>query len=247
MNTLSAYELAYCAVVIFFAYGLRGSTGFGAVIGMPLLALVLPLKVLVPVWTLLGFASSAAILGRERKFVSRDAFIPFIPWCLLGIAIGLYFFTRADSRMLAHGLGVLIIAYAAFAMWNALRPAAHAMRVPPAMGPVAATVAGVVGAIFGTMASMFFVIFLDTRALPKAQFRATMSAMLMLLSTVRGIGYYAVGEFTVDSWIMFAAAFPAMLAGIYAGDRIQVRLNETTFRRVACATLCLCGVSLLLQ
>jgi uncharacterized membrane protein YfcA len=247
MSALSGYELAYCAAVIFFAYGLRGSTGFGAVIGMPLLALVLPLKVLVPVWTLLGFASSVAILGRERKNVSRDAFIAFVPWCLAGIAIGLYFFSRADSRILAHGLGVLIIVYAAFAMWNALRPADNAVRMPPAMGPVAATVAGLVGAIFGTMASMFFVIFLDTRTLPKAQFRATMSAMLMLLSTVRGIGYYAVGEFTVDSWLMFAAAFPAMLAGICAGDRIQVRLNEATFRQVACATLCLCGVTLLLK
>jgi len=247
MSGLSPYELAYCAAVIFFAYGLRGSTGFGAVIGMPLLALVLPLKALVPVWTLLGFASSVAVLGRDRKHVSRDAFLAFVPWCLAGIAVGLYFFTRADSRMLAHGLGVLIIVYAAIAMWNALRPAGHAVKIPPAMGPAAATVAGAVGAVFGTMASMFFVIFLDTRALPKAQFRATMSAMLMLLSTVRGIGYYAVGEFTVDSWLMFAAAFPAMLAGIYAGDRIQVRLNEATFRQVACATLCLCGVTLLLK
>src|SRR4051812_37994897 len=135
MTALSPLELAYCAAVIFFAYGLRGSTGFGAVIGMPLLALVLPLKVLVPVWTLLGFASSVAILGRERKNVSRDAFIAFVPWCLAGIGIGLYFFSRADSRMLAHGLGVMIILYAAFAMWNALRPADHAVRMPPAMGP----------------------------------------------------------------------------------------------------------------
>ncbi|HEV7823143.1 MAG TPA: hypothetical protein VGO84_18305, partial [Burkholderiales bacterium] len=93
MSGLSPYELAYCAAVIFFAYGLRGSTGFGAVIGMPLLALVLPLKVLVPVWTLLGFASSVAVLGRDRKHVSRDAFLAFVPWCLAGIVVGLYFFT----------------------------------------------------------------------------------------------------------------------------------------------------------
>ncbi|MDB5812484.1 MAG: permease [Betaproteobacteria bacterium] len=245
MNTLSVWELAYCAAVIFLAYGLRGSTGFGAVIGMPLLAMVLPLKVLVPVWTLLGFASSAAILGRERRFVAVDAFIAFIPWCLLGIALGLYVFTSFDSRMLAHGLGVLIILYAFVAMWNAMRPPERALKLPPGTAAVSGTVSGMVGAIFGTMGSMFFVIFLDTRKLPKAQFRATMSAMLMLLSTVRGAGYYAVGEFTTESWLMFAAAFPAMLAGIYAGDRIQLRLNEVTFRRVACATLLLCGLTLL--
>ena len=247
MNALSTPELAYCAAVIFTAYALRGSTGFGAVIGMPLLALVLPLKALVPVWTLLGFASSAAILGRERRNVAADAFVAFIPWCLIGIAAGLYVFTRFDSRVLAHGLGILIIAYAAFAMWNALRAPHAPMTLPRAAGPLSGMVSGLVGAIFGTMGSMFFVIFLDTRKLAKAQFRATMSAMLLLLSTVRGAGYYAVGEFTAESWIMFAAAFPAMLAGIFAGERIQLRFNEVQFRRVACATLCLCGITLLFK
>lgn len=247
MTALSPYELAYCAAVIFIAYGLRGSTGFGAVIGMPLLALVLPLKVLVPVWTLLGFASSIAILGRDRRHVARDAFLAFVPWCLLGFAIGLYWFTQLDSRRLAHGLGMLVIAYAGIAMWNAWRPATQTRRPLRATGPLASTIAGLFGAIFGTMGSLFFVIFLDTRGLTKDRFRATMSAMLLMLSTVRGIGYYAVGEFTRESWIMFAAAFPAALAGIYVGDRVQLKLSEATFRRAVCATLLLCGTTLLLK
>jgi uncharacterized membrane protein YfcA len=247
MSALSPYELAYCAGVIFSAYALRGSTGFGTVIGMPLLALVLPMKDLVPVWTLLGFASSAAILLRDRAHVARDAVVAFIPWCLLGIAIGLYCFTRLDSRMLARGLGVLVIIYAAVAMWNAVRPPHRAVRLPRVIGPVAGTISGMVGAIFGTMGSLFFVIFLDARSLAKNKFIATTSAMLLLLSTVRGIGYYAVGEFTAESWIMFAAAFPSMLAGVYVGDRIQLGLTEKTFRRVVCATLCLCGLTLLLK
>jgi uncharacterized membrane protein YfcA len=166
---------------------------------------------------------------------------------VLGIAIGLYFFTKLDSRVLAHGLGVMVMAYAAISLWNALRPPARNIRLPRAIGPLAGTVAGMVGAVFGTMASFFFVIYLDARELAKKQFLATTSAMLLLLSTGRGIGYYAAGEFTRDSWIMFAAAFPAMLAGIYVGDRMQLGFSETTFRRVMCATLLLCGTLLLLK
>jgi hypothetical protein len=49
--------------------------------------------------------------------------------------------------------------------------------------------------------------------------------MLLLLCIARGVGYYAVGEFTLEAWIMFAAAFPLMLAGIYVGDRIQVNIS----------------------
>ena len=46
---------------------------------------------------------------------------------------------------------------------------------------------------------------------------------------------------------MFAAAFPAMLAGIYVGDRVQMRLSEAAFRKVICVTLLLCGILLLLK
>ncbi len=89
--------------------------------------------------------------------------------------------------------------------------------------------------------------YLDARVLTKDAFRATMSAMLLTLSAVRGIGYFAVGEFTQEAWLLFAAALPLMLAGIYLGDRIQIRLDEQTFRWLVCITLFLCGISLLLK
>jgi uncharacterized membrane protein YfcA len=247
MTALSPFELAYCAAAIFLAYGLRGSTGFGGALGMPLLALVVPIKVLVPVWTLLGFTSSVAILGRDRRHVARRAFMLFIPWCILGIAIGLYFFKTLDARVLARGLGVLVLAYAGYSLWASARPRAPEFHVPPMLAPLAGTLSGAVGALFGTMGSVFFTLYLDAYGLAKDQFRATISAMLLVLSVVRGIGYFAVGEFTQEAWIAFAAAFPVMLIGIYVGDRIQLGLSELTFRRLVCATLFLCGIPLLLK
>ena len=247
MADLSALELAYFALVMLLAYGLRGSTGFGGAVGMPLLALVVPIKILVPVWTLLGFASSVAILGRDRKHVNRRAFTAFIPWCVVGIAAGLYLFKTLDARSLARGLGVLVLLYAAHSLWRIGRPPAGTHWLPRAVGPVAAALSGAVGTLFGTMGSIFFAMYLDARKLAKDEFRATMSAMLLLLSAVRGIGYFVVGEFTADAWIMFAAAFPLMLAGIYIGDRIQLGISERAFRQLVCVTLFLCGIPLLLK
>jgi uncharacterized membrane protein YfcA len=112
---------------------------------------------------------------------------------------------------------------------------------------VAGALSGAVGTLFGTMGSVFFAMYLDARAVTKDEFRATMSAMLLVLSAVRGIGYFAVGEFTTEAWVMFAAAFPLMLAGIYIGDRIQLGIGEHTFRRLVCVTLFLCGIPLLLR
>ena len=101
-------------MVLLAAYGLRGSTGFGGSIGMPLLALVVPIKILVPAWTLLGFVSSVAILGKDRRHVDVKKFLIFIPWCALGVVVGLYFFATLDSRTLLRALGVMVLGYALY-------------------------------------------------------------------------------------------------------------------------------------
>lgn len=237
---MSAWELAYCIGVILLAYGLRGSTGFGGAIGMPLLALAVPVKTLVPVWTLLGFTSSLAILGRERRHVDRGAFLAFLPWCVLGVAAGLLLFASLDERVLGRALGAAVMLYAAYS----LRKNAGA---PPLIAPLAAVLSGAVGAMFGAMASVFYAMFLDARRLNREAFRATGSAMLLALSFARGVGYWMAGEFSAESWGLFAAALAPMLAGIWIGDRVTLGLSETSFRRLVCVTLVLSGAPLVLR
>lgn len=247
MADLSSLEIAYCVFIMLLAYGLRGSTGFGGALGMPLLALVLPIKVLVPVWTLLGFASSVAILGRDRKHVDFRAMIAFMPWCALGIAVGLYFFKSLDGRMLTRGLGVVVLLYAFQSLVGVVRPGAMPQWLRRAIEPFAGILSGGVGTMFGSMGSVFFAMYLDARMVAKDAFRATTSAMLLLLCVARGIGYYVVGEFTLEAWLMFAVAFPLMLIGVYVGDRIQVNISEGGFRKLICVTLFVCGIPLLFK
>ena len=251
MSALTATELIYCAAILLLAYGLRGSTGFGGSVGMPMLALVVPIKILVPAWTLLGLVSSLAILGKDRRHVDVKRFLVFIPWCALGIVVGLYFFATLDSRTLLRALGVMVMVYSAYFYWTTLRPSAVSelplRPAPRFLSPLAAWLAGLVGALFGAMATVFFAMYLDVRAMPKAAFRATVSAMLLTLCVGRGLGYWAVGEFTREVWIAFAMALPLMLIGIWAGDRIHVNLSELAFKRLVCVVLLLCGIPLLLR
>jgi uncharacterized membrane protein YfcA len=240
-------ELAYCALILLLAYGLRGSTGFGGAAGMPLLALVVPIKLLVPVWTLLGFASSLAIIGKDRRHIAMKAFAAFIPWCVVGVMVGLYFFTVLDARTLARGLGVLVLGYAAYVYSTTLRRGSEASALPRWLSPLAAWLSGVVGVIFGTMATVFFAMYLDSKSMAKSAFRATMSAMLLTLCVARGVGYWVVGEFTGEVWMAFAMALPLMLIGIWAGDRIHVKLSELAFKRLVCVVLLICGIPLLLR
>ena len=72
---MSALEIVYCFAVIVFAYALRGGTGFGAVLVMPLLALVIPMKALVPVWSILSVVAGASILRHDYRHIAWADFL----------------------------------------------------------------------------------------------------------------------------------------------------------------------------
>ena len=247
IQSLSWLELAYCVFALLIAYGLRGSTGFGGALGMAMLVVIIPIKVIVPAWTLLSIASSIAILGHSRRHIAWRELPPFIPWCLIGIAAGLYFFKVLDPDTLANALGVVILLYAVYAICSTLGRRVDWQVPRRLLGALSGIVSGGVGTIFGTMATPFFVMYLEARKLGKDAFRATMSAMLLTLAVVRGFGYWAVGEFTADAFALFAAALPVMLVGVAIGNRIHLALSEIAFRRLIGGTLLACSVPLLLK
>jgi uncharacterized protein len=229
------------------SYALRGSTGFGAAAAMPLLALIIPLKVLIPAWTLIGLTAGVTLLGRDRAHIAWGDMARLLPSCLLGVAVGLYAFTALDARTLAQGMGVLIVLYGIYSLWLTFRPQTRWQASPRAVAPIAGALGGAVGTTFGTMASVFFAIYFDVIRMAKDNFRASMSAILVALGIVRGLGYWAVGEYTRDVLVTVAIALPMMLAGIFIGNRIHTGLSDLAFRRLVSVALIASGAALLVK
>jgi len=246
MDALTLPQIAYFGVVLILSYAVRGSVGFGGVT-VPLLALVMSLKIVVPMVTFLGLLSSLVILAKDyRHVVWRDA-LRILPYCLLGVLIGLYFFKTLDARTLAHALGVVVLVYGGYSLWVTVRPGLNWRPAIQAVTPVAGTIAGFVGTIFGSMAGMFFAIYLDLLKLGKNEFRATVAAILFALGLFRGVGYAAVGAFEHDALIACAAALPLMLVGVFLGNHIHANLNPIAFKRLVALILIASGAPLLLR
>jgi uncharacterized protein len=247
IEILSPLPIVYCCVVMIACYALRGSTGFGAAAAMPLLGLVIPLKMLIPAWTLVGLVASITLFGRDRRHVAWRDIARLAPACLVGILAGLYLFKTLDSTALAQGLGVLVLLYGFYSLWSTFRPPPTWSISPRIAAPIAGLSGGIVGTAFGTMASLFFAMYFDALRKGKEQFRATMSAILLALVVLRGAGYWAVGEYTRDVLIMAAVALPLMLCGIFLGNRVHTGLNEQTFRRLVSGALVASGLALLVK
>jgi hypothetical protein len=231
--------------VLLLNFTLRGSLGFGGALGLPLLALAIPVKVIAPAWSLIGIVSSVAIVGRARRHVDWREFGRLLPGCVVGIALGLFVFKALDAATLARALGVFIIVYAAYSWWLSTRPAGTRPPVKQqVLRPVSSVLSGIVGTVFGSMATIFFAMFLDAGRMGKDAFRATMSALILTISIARTAGYAAVGELTADSWILCAASLPAMGIGLLVGDRLHTNLSPAAFNRLVCILLALCGIAL---
>jgi hypothetical protein len=229
------------------AYAARGSTGFGAAAAMPLLGLVLPLKVLIPAWTVIGAAAGLALFGSDRHRVAWNEMAKLVPSLLLGIAVGLYVFKLLDSATLAKGLGALVLLYGLYSLAGTFRPPPKWQVPPRTAAAIGGFLGGIVGTIIGTMGSVFFAIYYDAIRLSKEHFRATMTAILLTLALVRGVGYWAVGEFTREVMLLSAILFPMMATGIFIGNRFHHGMSELLFRRTVSGALIASGLALLIK
>jgi uncharacterized membrane protein YfcA len=229
------------------AYSARGASGFGAAAAMPLLGLVLPLKVLVPAWTLIGIAAGAALMGSDRKKVAWAEIAKLLPGTLIGIAVGLYVFTLLDSATLAKWLGGLVLAYGLYALWGTFRAAAKPHLPPHIAAALGSFGGGITGTVVGTMGSVFFAMYFDAIRLAKDSYRATMTAILLTLTVIRGVGSFAVGEFSRDVFVVTAILFPSMMLGMFIGNRFHHGMSDLAFRRTVACALTVSGLALLIK
>src|SRR5258708_21433339 len=110
MSSLTAPEVAYCCLVLVLSFAIRGGIGFGAA-ALPLTALVLPMKLVVPVFTVLGIFSSWSIVFNDRRHVEWRELLPLLPYTLLVALVGLFFSNAFDAPPLPHRLAVLVLAH----------------------------------------------------------------------------------------------------------------------------------------
>ena len=238
------WQLAWAFAVIFVAYALRGATGFGAgVVSIPLLLLALPLQVVIPLVTAMGMLASFGQAVHQRRWVDWAALRRLLVPSVVGVAAGLWLFKALDPEWLLRALAVFIIGYA---LWGYL-PQRAARPAPAWLGPIAGALGGFVATVFGGMAGPLYVVYLRTRALDKARFRATMSLALLCLSVLRAAGYGGLGFYDARVLWLLAAAIPVVVVAMVAGDRWHARLDEARFGHVVAALLVLSGAALLFK
>ncbi len=233
--------MAAMAAILLAAYFIRGITGFGSgLISVPLLALFLPLKFVVPLILLLDFTASIVIGGFNFKRVKWDEVGILIPFGIVGVVMGTSLLVNLPPEPMLIALAGFVFV---FAIRNVLnihgeKPASRGWAIP------ASLTGGTVGALFGTGGPPY-IIYLSHRIRDKSDLRATFSALFFTEGLTRIISFLVAGLLvTAKVWVVYFAALPLILGALYLGGRVHVGLTQVQMTRLVGVLLLVSSVSL---
>lgn len=230
-------------VVVFFATLVRSAFGFGeALVAVPLLALFIPIRVAVPLATLLSITVAALILVQDwRKVHARSAWWLLLP-TLVGIPLGLFVLTAVSPTAVKVAMAVVIIAFSGYCLIGKWRPHLPDDRLAWVFG----FGAGVLGGAYG-MNGPPLVVYGTLRGWTPEHFRATLQGYFFPASAAGMLGFWIAGLWVRDvSRYYLLALAPAVLA-IVIGRIINQRMRPDAFVRVVHLGLIGIGFLLLVQ
>lgn len=247
MPGLDGFQLAWIAASVFFAFVVRGMSGFGAgMIAVPLLAFVIPLQLAVPLCSLLVFVLFVILVIRDRREIVWEELRLLLPPTIAGALAGLWLFAVLDNRVLVLLLGVFLILYSAYML------AVSALGLPQLRCSQRwALPVGFSGAFFDTLfgggGGTLVVIYINARGVGRAGFRATVAALWFAEMVARIGGYAWSGYYDRGTLLLFVLLLPLMWIATVVGERLGNRVSSDSFSRILALMLLASGVSLLLK
>ena len=229
--------------VFFFATLLRSALGFGeALIAVPLLAFVLPVKVAAPVAVLVSITVAAVIVAQDWRDVHMRSAVRLVLSTLIGIPLGLLLLRSVSEPVVKGILGVLVAGFAV----SALRNRGSYELTDDRLAWLFGLSAGVLGGAYGMNGPPLVVYGMLRRWSPE-RFRATLQGYFLPASVMGMIGYWAAGLWTPIVSRYYLLSLPTALLAIVLGRAINRRFDAGRFFVYVHAGLIVSGAGLVLQ
>jgi uncharacterized protein len=229
--------------VIFLATLIRSSFGFGeALVAVPLLALLIPVKVAVPLAVLFSITVAAVVVVQDRHQIHLGSAWRLVLPTLLGIPLGVWVLAAVAEQLIKVILAVVIIAFSAYCLAGRNQAEMKDDRWAWLFG----LGAGVLGGAYG-MNGPPLVVYGQLRRWSPGHFRATLQGYFLPASLVGLCFYGREGLWVPDVTHYFLLSLVPALVAIFLGRAVNQRLKGRAFVLYVHAGLILIGTTLLVQ
>ena len=238
------------AVVIFLSYAVQTVAGFGSMlICLTLGAHLLEIRDLMTLAVPISIVQTTYIVVRHRKNVDRPLLYRVLPLMGGATALSLWLSAGFTGSWLRTAFGVMILGLALRELWL-MRPAnAGVDRPPPSRlaSSVAIAGAGLIHGVYATGGPLL-VYAVGREKLDKHQFRATLSAVWLVLGVVLlGTFVFLQERYDEQTSLELLVLLPAVPLGILVGEWMHAHVDERRFKTGVWVLLVAAAVSLLLR
>lgn len=236
-------EIFYIAFLTLFASMVGTTSGFGtSTIMIPVLVMFFPpLEAILLVAIIHWFVNLWKVILFHKGFNLKLV-------ALFGIAgliasyIGASFSLEANSKILLRFLGVFLVSYAVFLLFQAKFKVKSTNKAAIAGGALSGFFAGLFG-IGGAIRSMFLSVF----DLPKAVYIATAGAIDLIVDLTRISAYFSGGAGLPDGlWRGLLVFIPVSFLGSRLAKSFVNKIPQDQFRKIIAVFLSLAGLRLIL-
>jgi uncharacterized membrane protein YfcA len=218
-------------------------TGFGlALVSMPLLVDLIGIRQAAPLVALIGVASQIIVMLRYRQRVVWRDIRALIVGSVIGIPFGVLLLAAVNEALVTLILGVLVIAYALYAL---LAPGRWLPAMDGRLTPYGIGLAG--GVLTGAYNSGGppLVIYANARRWMPDTFKGNLQAVLISHSATAIAAHGAAGTLTPAVLTLFLTAIPVLVVAIFAGFFLDRFLNPRRFHQLVLVLLVVLGLRLI--
>ncbi|MFM7064385.1 MAG: sulfite exporter TauE/SafE family protein [Actinomycetes bacterium] len=233
---------AAVAAVVLFAALVQGASGFGfSLVAVPLLALSAGPKDAVVLASVLAVLSTAGLAVRFRDQVDRPLALRLLGGACLGLPFGAFVLQVVPAQVLLLAIGVVVLVSTAVLARRSAGPGS-ATAAAPAADVGSGVLCGLLTTSVGTNGPPV-VLRLQAHGLPAGRFRATASAVFVGCNLAAVALFAAAGRVDRSLLAQAAVAVPALVVGLWLGDRVHRRLPAERFRSLVLALMVLTAVA----
>lgn len=226
------------SAIIFFASVVRGFTGFGlALVAVPLVQFFLPVADTAVYIAIVNFIFSVLYYRRSKAVIKGQPLGSMALFTGLGVAAGtliLKFIYPAYIQLIWGIMIIFIVFFLVRGMSFRIKSEKSALILSGIFGGILAGSTGITGPPVA--------IILSSMKTPKEKFNAIISVFILFAVTYALFFYFLTGLIRHEIVILALCSVPALLAGLYTGDRLVEQISQKWFTNIVFLVLIIMGV-----
>ena len=227
----------------FAAAFVQGATGFGfALVTMPILSGLTSIQTAAPLVALTAFTNNLILWAYYRKAFDRSVVMSLLLGAVLGIPLGFLALDYIPAALMLITLGVIIVAYALYALVNPVMPVLKSRRWTYGAGFFS-------GVLLGSfnLPGPPVILYGSSQRWPQESFKGNLTSFFGVSIAIVVLGHGFQHRISKEIIYQFMMTIPGLLLGLYGGVVMARRFNPNIFRKIITVLLLIIGIRLIIS